>query len=247
MGDSPMRSLQSKPDSSINKGFDFLIQEKIDGFASAGNTGAVIAGAVIKVGVLQEGLRPCLMATLPKLEFRDGIILDIGANADTKPENLLQFAILGQNYAQHILGYSNPTVGLLNIGSEPDKGSESTKAAYKLLEDSPSVNFIGNVEGNDLFTSEADVIVTPGFTGNIVTKLCEHWYSIFKKSGFSTAFLDKFDFEKHGGSPVLGVKKPVLKGHGSSSSRAIKHLIIATAEVAKTKLSEKISNSLVNA
>jgi len=245
MGESPIKAFMSKPNSSISLGFKYLKEGKIDGFASAGNTGAMFGGAVVSLGTVVENIRPCLMTYVPKPSGRDGIILDIGASADSKPENLYQFAVLGSTFAEHISHINNPRVGLMNIGEEPEKGNELVKAAYKLMVDTKDFNFIGNVEGHDLFRDKADVFVCNGFTGNIIVKLCESWYHISRKFGFNNEFLERFNFENQGGSPVLGVNGAVVIGHGISNGKAIKNMIGLTMNVVENKLSQRIKEAIL--
>lgn len=244
MGESPMKALLSKPNSSIAVGFRYLKEGKIDGFSSAGSTGAMFGGAVVSLGTVIENIRPCLMTFVPKPNGRDGIILDIGASADSKPENLYQFAVLGDSFARHISHIDNPRVGLINIGEEPEKGNELVKAAYKLMDGSADFNFVGNVEGHDLFRDKADVYVCNGFTGNIIVKLCESWYHMCRKFGFNNDYLERFNFETQGGSPVLGVNGAVVIGHGISNGKAIKNMIGLTMNVVDSKLSQRIKEAL---
>lgn len=244
MGESPMKALLSKPNSSIAVGFRYLKEGKIDGFASAGSTGAMFGGAVVSLGTVLENIRPCLMTYVPKPSGRDGIILDIGASADSKPENLYQFAVLGSSFAQHIARIENPRVGLINIGEEPEKGNELVKAAYKLMDGSGDFNFVGNVEGHDIFRDKADVYVCNGFTGNIIVKLSESWYHMCRKFGFNNEYLERFNFENQGGSPVLGVNGAVVIGHGISNGKAIKNMIGLTMNVVDSKLSQRIKEAL---
>lgn len=244
MGDSPMKALLSKPNSSISVGFRYLKEGKIDGFASAGSTGAMFGGAVVGLGTVLENIRPCLMTYVPKPAGPDGIILDIGASADSKPENLYQFAVLGSTFAKHISGMDNPRVGLVNIGEEPEKGNELVKATYKLMDGTTDFNFVGNVEGHDIFRNKADVYVCNGFTGNIIVKLSESWYHICRKFGFNNEFLEKFNFENQGGSPVLGVNGAVVIGHGISNGKAIKNMIRLTMNVVENKLPQRIKEAL---
>lgn len=244
MGDSPMKALLSKPNSSIALGLRYLKEGKIDGFASAGSTGAMFGGAVVGLGTVVENIRPCLMTYVPKPNGKDGIILDIGASADSKPENLYQFAVLGSTFAEHISNISSPRVGLVNIGEEPEKGNELVKAAYKLMNGSADFNFVGNVEGHDLFRDKADVYVCNGFTGNIIVKLCESWYHMCRKFGFNNDYLERFNFENQGGSPVLGVNGAVVIGHGISNGKAIKNMIGLTMNVVENKLPQRIKEAL---
>lgn len=244
MGESPMRAFMTKPRSSIAIGFRWLQEDKIDGFASAGSTGAMFGAAVITLGTVVENIRPCLMTYVPKLSGRDGIILDIGASADSKPENLYQFAILGNSFAKHILHIPDPKVGLLNIGEEPEKGNELTKAAYKLMDGSKDFRFVGNVEGHDILSDKADVIVCNGFTGNVILKFGESWYQLCRRFGLNNEFLERFNFENQGGSPVLGVNGAVVIGHGISNGKAIKNMIRMTMDVVQNKLSQRIKEAL---
>ncbi len=244
MGESPMRAFMTKPKSSIAIGFRWLQEDKIHGFASAGSTGAMFGAAVITLGTVVENIRPCLMTYVPKLSGRDGIILDIGASADSKPENLYQFAVLGNSFAKHILHISDPKVGLLNIGEEPEKGNELTKAAYKLMDGSADFNFVGNVEGHDIVHEKADVIVCNGFTGNVVVKYSESWYHICRNFGLNNDFLERFNFENQGGSPVLGVNGAVVIGHGISNGKAIKNMIRMTVDMVDNMLAQRIKEAL---
>jgi glycerol-3-phosphate acyltransferase PlsX len=204
----------------------------------------MFGAAVITLGTVVENIRPCLMTYVPKLSGRDGIILDIGASADSKPENLYQFAILGNSFAKHILHIPDPKVGLLNIGEEPEKGNELTKAAYKLMDGSKDFRFVGNVEGHDILSDKADVIVCNGFTGNVILKFSESWYHLCRKFGLNNEFLERFNFENQGGSPVLGVNGAVVIGHGISNGKAIKNMIRMTMDVVESKLSQRIKEAL---
>ncbi|MBL0913650.1 MAG: phosphate acyltransferase [Bacteroidia bacterium] len=246
MGDSPMRALASKPNNSISAGLGLLKAGKIDGFASAGNTGAIFGAAVVALGTVIENIRPCMMAIAPRETGKDAIILDVGASADSKPENLYQFAILGHTFYKYIMGEENPKTGLINIGEEPEKGNEVVKAAYKLMAGSTDFNFIGNVEGNELFGGKADILVCNGFTGNVVLKLCEGWYRTCRRFGLKNDYLEKFNFENQGGSPVLGINGSVVIGHGISNGKAIMNMVKLTAEIVENKLPWRIKEALSN-
>src|SRR5665647_48119 len=172
MGDHPAKAFSQKKNSSIAVGYGMLKNGSLDGFCSAGNTGAMLVGASYTVNVIPGVLRPALATVLPCIDNRDSVILDIGLNPDTKPEVLLQYGILGSIYAKYVLGVENPTVGLLNIGEEETKGSPAIKSAYELMKENPYLNFVGNIEGNSLFRETmTDVIVCDGFVGNVVLKL----------------------------------------------------------------------------
>jgi len=212
-GDDPYYALKELQDSSIMKGLEYLSKGKIDVFCTAGNTGATFLGAIKHIGAIEGISRPALISLIPKGNNKFGILLDVGANANCKPENLLDFAKLGFEYAKKI-GIENPRVGLLNIGSEKGKGNTLVKESFDLLEDTP--NFIGNIEGGDLLGDKADVYVCDGFTGNILLKFCE---------SLVTKGLPRFDSEQYGGMPILGLNKPVIIGHGKSSTVAIKNMI----------------------
>lgn len=248
MSSSPVKSFAERPQSSMAVGFDMLRDGKIQGFCSAGNSGAMLVGAYFKVGLSREDLRPCLISILPNIHGQDGIILDVGANADCKPENLLDFAILGATYAESVLKIKNPRVGLVNIGEEPEKGNQLSIAAHKLMAEYKGINFIGNLEGRDLFDGKADVAVCSGFVGNVILKLSEKFYEIaLRKGGKNDPFYSKFNYEQHGGSPILGVNKPVVVGHGISSPLAIKNMIRVTKEMVETSVCEKIKEAVQHA
>jgi len=248
MSSSPVKSFAEKPQSTIAVGFDLLKDGSIDGFCSAGNTGAMLVGSVLKIGLIRDDLRPCLMTSLPKLDGPDGILLDAGANADCKPENLLDFAILGSTYAEAVLKIENPRVGLVNIGEEPEKGNQLSIAAHKLMAEYTGINFIGNIEGRDIFDNKADVAVCSGFVGNVILKLSEKFYELaMRNGGKDDPFFAKFNYEYHGGSPVLGVQKPVIVGHGISSPKAIKNMIRLTREIVENNLTEKIKSAAQHA
>jgi glycerol-3-phosphate acyltransferase PlsX len=169
--------------------------------------------------------------------------LDVGSNADCKVDVLYQFAELGSLYAEHILKIEQPRIGLLNIGEEESKGNLLTQAVYKLLQESDSVNFIGNIEGRDIFTNKADVIVCDGFTGNVVLKEAEGFYNMVKARGIEDDYFNLFNFENYGGTPILGVKGNVVIGHGSSNETAVLNMILHAHQVAVNKLSVKITKA----
>lgn len=244
MGDTPMRALMSKPNNSISVGLGLLKAGKIDGFASAGNTGAIFGASVVALGTVIENIRPCMMTFVPRLNNRDALMLDIGASADSKPENLYQFAMLGHTFYKYIMNVENPKTGLINIGEEPEKGNEVVKAAYKLMNGSTDFNFIGNVEGNELFSDKADILVCNGFTGNVVLKLCEGFYKLSRHFGFSNEYLERFNYENQGGSAVLGINGAVVIGHGISNGKAIMNMVKFSAEIVENKLPWRIKVAL---
>jgi len=239
MGDHAAKSVIQKPNSSISLGFQYLKEGKIDSFSSAGNTGAMLVGAVLSVKPVPGVLRPAVATNVPKLKSGFGIMLDVGANADCKPEVLAQFGLLGSLYAEHVYHIQNPRVGLMNLGEEEEKGNVLTQATFPLLKQS-EINFIGNIEGRDLFNDKADVIVCDGFTGNVMLKLAETFYILTLKKGFKDEFFDRFNYEQYGGSPILGVNAPVLIGHGISSPEAIKNMVLLSRTMVDTKFVDKI-------
>ena len=240
MGEHPTRALSQKPNSSLSIGFQMLKEGSIDAFASAGNSGAMLVGSMFSVKTIPGMNRPAICSYLPKENGGFGVILDVGANADCKPELLVQFAILGSLVAEILFGIKNPKVGLLNIGEEAEKGNLLTQATYPLLKETANINFIGNIEGRDLFNDKADVIVCDGFTGNIVLKLSETFHDMTAGKGMDAPFFARLNYENYGGSPVLGVNAPVVVGHGISNDIAIKNLILLAKEMVSTNLTEKI-------
>ncbi len=243
MGDNPTKAFSQKPNSSIVVGFNLLKQKKVDGFASVGNSGAMMVGSMFMVKTIPGVIRPCIPSALPKMNDKVGVILDVGINADCKPDVLYQFGVLGSIYAENVFGIRNPRVALLNIGEEPEKGNLVTQAAYTLMKDNKDFNFIGNVEGRDLFNERSDVIVCEGFTGNVVLKEAEAFYTIFRKLGKSDLYMDRFNYENHGAAPVLGINSTVMIGHGISNDRAVRTMILQTRSVVEAQLPEKIKQA----
>lgn len=243
MSDSPVRAFTQKKDSSIAVGFGLLQQGQIDAFASAGNTGAMMVGAMYTIKAIEGVIRPAIGTILPKVTGGLGYMLDMGANADCKPDVLFQFGLLGSLYSKYVYGNENPRVALLNIGEEKEKGNLTTQAAYGLMENTPLYNFIGNAEGRDLFTDKSDVVVCDGFTGNAILKACESMGHILMKQGVNNGFLNLFNPENHGGTAILGVNAPVIIGHGNSNAKAFLNMIKLGVNVAESKLPEKIRNS----
>lgn len=240
MHDHPTKAITQKPNSSIAVGFDLLKKGEIDSFASAGNTGAMLVGSVFSVKTIPGIIRPAIATNVPKLKSGFGILLDVGANSECKPEMLSQFAILGSIYAEYIYGIDKPKIGLLNIGEEQEKGNNLTISTYPLLKENTKINFIGNVEGRELFTDTADVFVCDGFTGNIVLKLAESFYITTLKKGFKDEFFDRFNYERYGGTPILGVNAPVIIGHGISTPEAIKNMVLHSKDMIESKFIDKI-------
>ncbi len=242
MGEHPTKAFSQKPDSSISVGFKLLKENKMQAFASAGNTGAMLVGSMFSVKSVPGVIRPCITSVLPKQSGGYGLILDVGTNADCKPDVLYQFGILGSLYAQHVYKVDKPKVGLLNIGEEPEKGNLVAQAAYGLMKDSKDFNFIGNVEGRDLFNDKVDVIVCEGFVGNVVLKAAEAFYRLIKKRDRSDEYFDRFNYENYGGTPILGINSNVMIAHGISSPLAFKNMLLHTKEIVDANLPEKIKN-----
>ena len=240
MGEHPARAFTQKNDSSIAVGFQLLKEGKIQAFAGAGNTGAMLVGSVLAIGTIDGVQRPCIMSLMPKEKGGYGILLDVGSNADCKPELLVQFAYLGSMYAANVLGIENPKVGLINIGEEPEKGNQLALATHQLLNEASEINFIGNIEGRDLFNQKADVMVCDGFTGNVMLKQAEAFYWLIRKREISDPYLNRFNYENYGGTPILGVNSTVIVGHGISNKIAIKNMILLAYDVEKAGLTEKI-------
>ena len=243
MDEHPTKAIAHKPNSSICQGFSMLKQGKLDSFASAGNTGAMYIGAMMSVKAIPGVHRPAIASNIPKEKEGFGILLDVGANADCKPETLLQFAILGSIYIEYVYKVLNPKVGLMNLGEEKEKGNHLTLATYPLLSANENINFIGNIEGRDLFNDKADIMVCDGFTGNVLLKLAESFYEIAVRRGFKDELIDRFNYEQYGGSPILGVNAPVIIGHGISSPEAIKNMVLLSKTMIESNVTEKIENA----
>jgi glycerol-3-phosphate acyltransferase PlsX len=243
MADQPMKAITQKPNSSMSVGFKMLKNKEIDGFASNGNTGAMMVGSLYSVKAIDGVTRPCLVSVVPQINGKTSVLLDVGSNADCRPDVLAQFAILGQIYSRALFNNENPEVGLLNIGEEPEKGNLVAQAAHQLLKDIPQMNFIGNVEGRDLFDGKADVIVCEGFVGNVVLKEAEAFYTLIKKKKISDPYFDTFNYELYGGCPFLGINGAVVTGHGISNKIATKNMILLVKDMLKTGVVEKIKKA----
>jgi glycerol-3-phosphate acyltransferase PlsX len=243
MGEHPTKAIVQKPNSSIAVGYNLLKEGQIQAFSSAGNTGAMLVGAMFSVKTIPGVSRPAITTIVPKLKGELGVLLDVGANADCKPDNLLQFAILGSLFCELIYGVKNPRVGLINIGEEEEKGNMLSLAAHPLLKEEKLINFVGNVEGRDLFTDTADVFVCDGFTGNVILKLAESFYVISLKKGFNDDFFNKFNYEQYGGSPILGINAPVVVGHGISNPEAIKNMVLLSKNMIESNLVTKMQQA----
>ncbi|MCK8492172.1 MULTISPECIES: phosphate acyltransferase PlsX [Spirosoma] len=245
MSEHPTKALSQKPNSSIGVGFKLLKDGQVNAFCSAGNTGAMHVGALFSIKAIEGILRPCIAGFVPQITGGHAVMLDIGANADCKPEMLAQFGEIGSIYAQYTFDIERPRVALMNIGTEEQKGSLVAQAAHQLLKDNRKINFVGNIEGGDFFAGKADVIITDGFTGNTMFKLGESFYGMALQRGIRDEFLDKTNYESVGGSPILGVNGNVIIAHGISSPLAIKNMIgLAIRQVesdAYTKIAQALS------
>ncbi|WP_433749643.1 phosphate acyltransferase PlsX [Falsibacillus pallidus] len=262
--DEPVRAVRRKKNSSMV----MMAQAVADGYAdacvSAGNTGALMAAGLFIVGRIEGIERPALAPTLPTLDGKGFVMLDLGANADAKAEHLLQYAIMGSIYAEKVRGIPNPRVGLLNIGTEEKKGNDLTKEAFKLIKES-GVNFVGNVESRDLLQGPADVVVTDGFTGNMVLKTIEGTamsvFSMLKETLMSNMktklaagliksdlmkIKGKMDYSEYGGAALFGLNAPVVKAHGSSNETAFYNAVKQTKEMIKHKVPETIKGTIAN-
>lgn len=247
MGDHPAKAFQAKADSSITVGFGYLAKGAIDGFASAGSTGAMMVGSMYAVKPIEGVIRPTISSIVPTVTGRPALLLDVGLNVDCKPEVLAQYGLIGSIYAEAVLGIAKPRVAVLNIGEEETKGNAQTKATYELLKEDDRIEFVGNVEGSYIFTGKvADVIVCDGFVGNTVLKMAEGLYRINKAQGGGNAFWDAMNYENVGGTPVLGVNAPVVIGHGISSALAIKSMILSTERCIMVDLTAKLQRAFKN-
>jgi glycerol-3-phosphate acyltransferase PlsX len=247
MSDHPAQAFTKKPDSSLTVGFGWLKAGLIDGFASAGNTGAMLVGSMYTVKAIEGIIRPTISSQIPVVGGGQALVLDVGLNVDCKPDVLDQYGMLGSIYAEKVLGIENPRVALLNIGEEKEKGNLATKAAYELMEGSAKFNFVGNVEGKQIFTGEvADVIVCDGFVGNIALKMAESIYDIALDLGVATenSFFGELNYEHVGGTPVLGVNAAVTVGHGRSTPLAISNMILQTERAARSEFVKLIKEIL---
>ncbi|MFO7790362.1 MAG: phosphate--acyl-ACP acyltransferase [Bacteroidales bacterium] len=241
MQDYPSMAFVKKAKASMVVGYRHLSNKEIDGFASAGNTGAMFVGAMQTIKPIPGVLRPAIAACYPTLNGKSNLLLDVGLNPDSKPDVLYQYGQLGSLYFKHVNNVDNPKVGLINIGKEKGKGNLVSKSAYELMQNNPDFNFIGNIEGHQLFDYEnIDVVVADGFTGNVVLKQTEAFYELIKKRGIDDAYFNRFNFENYGGTPILGVDGNVVIGHGISNEKAISNMIMQTKYLIAGQLSSQI-------
>lgn len=240
MGDYPAKAFQQKADSSITVGFAHLQQGAIDGFASAGSTGAMMVGCMFTVKQIEGVIRPTIATHIATPTGHRVAILDVGLNSDCKPEVLYQYGVIGSIYGRAVMGIENPRVALLNIGEEREKGNILCKATYPLMEGSSAFNFVGNVEGNHVFDGTvADVVVCDGFTGNVMIKMAESMYHMLSVAGVDDRLIGGFNYETVGGTPVLGINSTVIIGHGCSSAEAIKNMVLETERTVRADIVSK--------
>lgn len=267
MGDHPAKAFIGKADSSITVGFNHLAQGKIDGFASAGSTGAMLVGSMQVIKPVEGVIRPVISSVIPVVKNRRALLLDVGLNVDAKPEVLAQYGLLGSIYAESVLGIERPRVALLNIGEEEAKGNAQVKATFDLLKADKRINFVGNVESSYIFTGKiADVIVADGFVGNTILKMAEALYRINDRLGggescvmkflrpvlgriseklyYRSDFWNAMNYESVGGTPVIGINAPVMIGHGGSSAKAICSMIRSMEREIKADLTAKLRKAL---
>lgn len=244
MHEHPTKALREKQKSSIAIGFHLLASGKMDAFISAGNTGAMLVGTLFSIKALEGVIRPTISTIIPKENGGTGLLLDVGLNADCKPEQLNQFAIMGSVYAQLVLGIEKPKVGLINVGEEEGKGNLLAQATYPLLKENKHIHFIGNIEGRDVLMDKADVMVCEGFTGNIILKMAESLYEISQRKKIEDEYFDRFNFEIYGGTPVLGVAKPVIIGHGISGAKAFMNMIKLAQLMLEKEVMQKMKEEL---
>ncbi len=242
MHEHPTRAFSQKPNSSIGVGFKLLKEKQAQAFCSAGNTGAMMVGSLFTLRTFGTLQRPPIAGFFPLKNGKYSLMLDIGANADCKPEVLVQFAELGSLYARFALGIENPKVGLLNIGEEETKGSAVVQATHQLLKDDRKIIFVGNIEGRDLFDGKADVVVTEGFTGNVIFKMGESLYEYAHEQGINDQLINRMNYEVVGGSPIIGVRGNVIVAHGISSPTAIKNMILLAKQQIAADVVGKISD-----
>lgn len=243
MAEHPTKAISQKPDSSIIVGYSLLKAGKADCLISAGNTGAMLVGAMFTIKTIKGVIRPAIAGFIPKDRGVYGIIVDIGANADCKPDVLEQFGEMGYLYYKHVFEVDNPKVGLLNMGTEPGKGPLLQQAAFEQLNLNKKINFIGNIEGRNVLTNEVDVVVSDGFSGNVILKLCESMYPLMEKRGFVDNFIDLFDHSNVGGGAIVGVNGNVIIAHGDSNPKAIQNALDLAAKTIKSNINDIIRSA----
>lgn len=243
MDEHAAQAVKSKGDSSIGVGLQLMKEGQLDAFISAGNTGAMMVGSVIRLGLIEGVSRPTVGALYPyRGQFK--MIVDVGANTDCKPEQLVQFGVLGSIFMQAVFGIERPRVALLNIGEEETKGNQVAQQAYQLMKAQEQVNFVGNAEGRDLNRDHADVYVCDGFTGNILLKFGESFYDVLKDKIQNDNDVENLNFERIGGLPFLGVKGTVIVGHGISGEMAFENMVRQAEHIVRSNLNQRIAQTL---
>ncbi len=261
--ESPTSAIKNKKDSSLVVGFNMLKNGEGDAFVSAGSTGAFMAGGLLMVGRIKGIDRPALCPILPTYDGKGFMLIDCGANTNCKPINLFQFAKMGSIYMNKVMHISDPKVGLLNIGAEEGKGNELTKETFIKFSETDEFNFYGNIEGRDVFGGDVSVVVTDGFTGNVALKTIEGMGSMISKllkeelnanlwrkllAAMLMPALKKFkkrmDYSEYGGALLLGIKKPMIKCHGTANAKIVKYTLIQAENFAKNKVVETIENEI---
>lgn len=245
MEDHPLKAFKEKPKAGLFLGQRLLNDGSLDGFCSAGNTGAMMVGAMQIITSIPGIIRPAIAASIPNVEGSQSVILDVGLNPDARPDVLYQYGSIGTIYSSLVHRIVDPAVALLNVGIEESKGNMVTRSAYQLMKESSTYNFIGNIEANEMFVStRADVIVTDGFIGNMMLKQAEAFYKVVSLKSVGNGYFELFNFENFGGTPVLGINAPLLIGHGISNDKAIKNMLLHTAEVVGAGLVNRIKEEL---
>jgi glycerol-3-phosphate acyltransferase PlsX len=245
MDDNPLKAFKEKPNAGLFLGQRMLMDGSLNGFCSAGSTGAMMVGAMQIITSIPGIIRPAIAAPIPNLDGTPAIMLDVGLNPDARPDVLYQYGAIGTIYSKLVHGIELPRVGLLNVGQEESKGNLVTRSAYQIMNDSSAYNFIGNIEPNEFFvSSRADVVVTDGFVGNMMLKQAEAFYRLVSVKEVCNGYFEMFNFENFGGTPVLGINAPLVIGHGISNATAIKNMLLHTYEVVVAKLVNRIKEEL---
>ena len=245
MEDHPLKAFKEKPRAGLFLGQRLLTDGSLDGFCSAGNTGAMMVGAMQIITSIPGIIRPAIAATIPNVEGTNSLLLDVGLNPDARPDVLYQYGSIGTIYSNLVHGIVEPAVALLNVGIEESKGNMVTRSTYQLMKESSTYNFIGNIEANEMFVStRADVIVTDGFIGNIMLKQAEAFYKVVSRKKIGNGYFEMFNFENFGGAPVLGVNAPLVIGHGISNDKAIKNMLLHTVDVVGAGLVKRIKEEM---
>ncbi|MBY0521855.1 MAG: phosphate acyltransferase PlsX [Gemmataceae bacterium] len=261
MEETPVEALRKKPDNSISRCWQLLAERKVDAIVSAGNTGAMVAGGLRLRRFLKNVRRPGIAAVMPTLRG-PCVLIDVGANVSPKAQHLFQYGVMGEIFVKHVLKREKPTIGLMNVGSEEAKGNDLAKETHALFNSSTlREQFVGNIEGRDIHRGAADVVVTDGFVGNVVLKVCEGVFEFLMKMTFKEVLgalntergqgqqalqnlVDRYDYSEHGGAPLLGIDGICIICHGSSGAKAIKNALAVAANYARVKLNERIVQEL---